>query len=132
MNFEEIDMPTEVKDNNTEPEKPLYYGFVTRQLEEAIGHLQDLLKEAKAEDLSENWFRINMADALTDLNRGYNLRYPENHSYNLKDSGNYVPITVDNARKLPLEIVKELGYTGKSIDEFVYSPPEDKSQKHNT
>ncbi|OGE87846.1 MAG: hypothetical protein A3J07_04000 [Candidatus Doudnabacteria bacterium RIFCSPLOWO2_02_FULL_49_13] len=98
-------------DDNAGSEKPLYYLYVASQIEQAIEHLQDLLEKAKAEDLSESWFRINMANALTDLNRGYNLRYPENH----------VAITVNNASKLPQEIVEELGYTGKSIDEFVCS-----------
>ena len=57
-------------------QKEINYSSVAFKLEEAIGHLQDLLKKAEARELTDSWYTIGLAHAMTDLNEGFNLRYP--------------------------------------------------------
>ena len=96
-------------------QKELNYSSVAFKLEEAIGHLQDLLKKAEARELTDSWYTIGLAHAMTDLNEGFNLRYP-GESPEAKSHSDF--------DKLPWEIVMEWGHLYKwpirSMDDFVF------------
>ena len=102
--------------DKSEKEVTLDYVYINSQVGEAVEHLQDVLNKIQLGSLDSSWLRIRLWDSIRHLSRAYNLRYPENHAQ----------INVEDASKLPWEIVEELGYSGKFINEFVYRPKKTK------
>jgi hypothetical protein len=91
--------------------KPLDYQYINTQLSEAIEHLQTLSDRAKSHNLDESLLKIKIWDVLRHLNRTINFRH----------SGSHGVIEVEDGNKIPVDIAVLLGYSGKSVNEFVYN-----------
>jgi len=95
----------------TKPDEVLDNRYISVEVGQAVEHLQDVLNRIQAGTLDQSWFKVRFWDSLRHLSRAYNLRCPDSTAY----------INMSDASKLPIDIVRELGYSGESIDEFVYT-----------